>query len=147
MVCNLKKIMYNLTRLEWHLGAESCLRNPAGYCVVLSYSKRVFWTTFNRLAVALAKSQDHRASCGVFAFGDRTPHVSKHLNRGGAEEKRSQYAERLGGSSRIIWSAGRIIKPRGVAIASMMILFNRGEVPFLSALRCGVGGSLGEIKQ
>jgi hypothetical protein len=25
---------------------------------------------FNRLAVALAKSQDHRASCGVFAFGD-----------------------------------------------------------------------------
>ena len=62
--------MYNPNRLEWHLGAESCLRNPAGYCVVLSYSKRVFWTTFNRLAVALAKSQDHRASCGVFAFGD-----------------------------------------------------------------------------
>ena len=61
--------MYNSTRLEWHLGVESCLRNPAGYCVVLSYSKRVFWTTFNRLAVALAKSQDHRASCGVFAFG------------------------------------------------------------------------------
>ena len=61
--------MYTLNRLEWHLGAESCLRNPAGYCVVLSYSKRVFWTTFNRLAVALAKSQDHRASCGVFAFG------------------------------------------------------------------------------
>jgi len=61
--------MYNPTRLEWHLGVESCLRNPAGYCVVLSYSKRVFWTTFNRLAVALAKSQDHRASCGVFAFG------------------------------------------------------------------------------
>ena len=24
---------------------------------------------FNRLVVALAKSQDHRASCGVFAFG------------------------------------------------------------------------------
>ena len=61
--------MYNPNRLEWHLGAESCQANPAGYCVVLSYSKRVFWTTFNRLAVALAKSQDHRASCGVFSFG------------------------------------------------------------------------------
>lgn len=75
---------------------------------------------------------------------NRTPHDSKHPNRGGAEEKRSQYAERLGGSSRIIWSAGRIIKPRGVAIVSMMILFIRGKVPSLSTLRCGVGGSLGK---
>jgi hypothetical protein len=61
--------MYTTSRLEWHLGDESCQRNPAGFCVVLSYSKRVFWTTFNRLVVAHAKSQDHRASCGVFAFG------------------------------------------------------------------------------
>ena len=73
--------MYTLNRLEWHLGAESCLRNPAGYCVVLSYSKRVFWTTFNRLAVALAKSQDHRASCGVFAFGvDRQGALANSLH-------------------------------------------------------------------
>jgi len=27
--------------------------------------------TVNRLAVALAKSQDHREFCGVFAFGGR----------------------------------------------------------------------------
>jgi len=72
--------MYNPTRLEWHLGVESCLRNPAGYCVVLSYSKRVFWTTFNRLAVALAKSQDHRASCGVFAFADRQGALANGLH-------------------------------------------------------------------
>jgi len=26
-------------------------------------------TQFNRLAVVLAKNQDHRASCGVFVFG------------------------------------------------------------------------------
>jgi hypothetical protein len=29
-----------------------------------------------RFVVALAKSQDHRAFCGVFAFADRTPHDS-----------------------------------------------------------------------
>ena len=41
----------------------------------------------NRLVVAPAKSQDHRASCGVFAFGaDRTPHESKSLD-GAAREK------------------------------------------------------------
>jgi hypothetical protein len=49
--------------------------------VVLSYSKRVFWTTFNRLAVALAKSQDHRASCGVFAFDvDRQGAIANGLH-------------------------------------------------------------------
>ncbi len=42
--------------------------NPAGYCVVLQGGKRDF-CRFNRLAAALAKSQDHRVSCGVFAFG------------------------------------------------------------------------------
>ena len=61
--------MYDANRLEWHLGDESCQRNPAGYCVVLSCSKRVFWTTFNRLAAVLAKNQDHRVTCGVFVFG------------------------------------------------------------------------------
>jgi hypothetical protein len=60
--------MYNANRLEWHLDEETS-RNPAGYCVVLSYSMTSLLTSFNRLVVALAKSQDHRASCGVFAFG------------------------------------------------------------------------------
>ena len=58
--------MYTMTRLEWHLDDESI--NPAGNCVVLQGSKRDF-CRFNRFAAAPAKSQDHRASCGVFAFG------------------------------------------------------------------------------
>jgi len=49
-----------------------------------------------------------------FGLPTRTPHDSKHLNRGGAEGKRSRYAERLGGSSRRIRSAGLIVKPRGI---------------------------------
>ena len=66
--------MHNSTRLEWHLDDEST-ENPAEYCVVLQGGKRDF-CRFNRLAAALAKSQDHRAFCGVFAFADRTPHDS-----------------------------------------------------------------------
>ena len=61
--------MYSANCLEWHLGDESCQQTPIGICAVLSYSKRVFWTTFNRLAVALAKSQDRRNSYGVLSFG------------------------------------------------------------------------------
>lgn len=44
-------------------------RNPAGFCVVLSYSKRTFWFFINRLVVAPVKSQDHRETSGVFSFG------------------------------------------------------------------------------
>ena len=61
--------MYTLNRLVWQSDDETS-RNPAGYCVVLSYSMTSLLTSFNRLVVALAKSQDHRASCGVFSFGD-----------------------------------------------------------------------------
>lgn len=44
--------------------------------MVLSYSMTSLLTSFNRLVVALAKSQDHRASCGVFSFGnDRVTRV------------------------------------------------------------------------
>ena len=60
--------MYNLNRLEWHLDERRELINPAGYCVVLQNSKHSF-DSRHSFAVALAKSQDHRASCGVFAFG------------------------------------------------------------------------------
>jgi hypothetical protein len=60
--------VYNSTRLEWHLDVEVNI-NPAGFCVVLSYSMTSLLIDLNRLVVALAKSQDHRASCGVFAFG------------------------------------------------------------------------------
>ena len=60
--------MYNPKRLEWHLDVEVNL-NPAGYCVVLSYSMTSLLIDLNRLVVVLAKNQDHRASCGVFVFG------------------------------------------------------------------------------
>lgn len=61
------------------------------------------------------------------------------------KETATRYAERLGGSSRIIRAAGRIIKPRGrqYPICRMMIPF-AGVKPSLSTLS-GVGGSLGEI--
>jgi hypothetical protein len=60
--------VYNAKRLEWHLDVEVNL-NPAGYCVVLSYSMTSLLIDLNRLVVVLAKNQDHRASCGVFVFG------------------------------------------------------------------------------
>ena len=59
--------MYNPNRLEWHQGDE-LVKTPqvsVWSCRTASES----FDQFNRLAVALAKSQDHRASCGVFAFG------------------------------------------------------------------------------
>jgi hypothetical protein len=62
--------MYNPNRLEWHPDERRELMNPAGYCVVLQNSKHSF-DSRHSFAVALAKSQDHRASCGVFAFGQR----------------------------------------------------------------------------
>ncbi len=60
--------MYSLTRLEWHLGVELSLE-PRRFLCGLDRQQASLLTQFNRLAVALAKSQDHRASCGVFAFG------------------------------------------------------------------------------
>ena len=66
--------MYNPNRLEWHLGDESQKRliTPQGTvwsCRVVSDWD--FSLLTNRFAAALAKSQDHRASCGVFVFGQR----------------------------------------------------------------------------
>jgi hypothetical protein len=63
--------MYNPTRLEWHLGDEQMEITPQGTVWSCRTASESFDLLFNRLAVALAKSQDHRASCGVFAFGQR----------------------------------------------------------------------------
>ena len=63
--------MYNLNRLEWHLGVEQRNQTPQGTVWSCRTASESFDLLFNRLAVALAKSQDHRASCGVFAFGRR----------------------------------------------------------------------------
>ena len=62
--------MYNLKRLEWHLDDEQKKLTPQGTVWSCRTASESFDLLFNRLAVALAKSQDHRASCGVFAFGD-----------------------------------------------------------------------------
>ena len=59
--------MYNLQRLEWHLGDE-LVRTPQSTVWSCRTASESF-DQFNRLAVALAKSQDHRAFCGVFTFG------------------------------------------------------------------------------
>jgi 5-methylcytosine-specific restriction endonuclease McrA len=60
--------MYNPTRLEWHLGDELVIKPRRFLCGLVVQHDEPF-DQFNRLVVALAKSQDHRASCGVFAFG------------------------------------------------------------------------------
>ena len=111
---------------------------------VLTSIKRGFCRFQSPCCCSRQEPRSTRTNWGVFAFADRTPHDSKHPNRGGAEGKRSQYAARLGGSSRIIWSAGRIIKPRGVRYPtrSMMIPQGGETFPLYSG---GVGGSLGEI--
>jgi len=62
--------MYNPTRLEWHRDDESYYEPRRVLCGLVVRQASLL-ITFNRLAVALAKSQDHRASCGVFAFGQR----------------------------------------------------------------------------
>ena len=62
--------MYNLNCLEWHLDENANLEPRKVLCGLVRQQAR-FLIRVNRLAVALAKSQDHRASCGVFAFGQR----------------------------------------------------------------------------
>ena len=67
-------MVYILACLEWLQGVEM-IKTPqvsVWSCRTASES----FDHFNRLAVALAKSQDHRASCGVFVFGnDRVTRV------------------------------------------------------------------------
>ena len=92
--------MYNPNRLEWHQGVET-RKNPAGFCVVLSYSMTSLLTQFNRLVVAFAKSRDHRASCGVFAFGQRNA-VRQWLRLRYPDTRASQIGER-GLSPRARW--------------------------------------------
>ena len=65
--------MYTSSRLEWHQGDEPVSTPQVTVWSCRTASESFDW--FNRFAVALAKSQDHRASCGVFVFGgkDRKP--------------------------------------------------------------------------
>jgi hypothetical protein len=61
-------MIYTKNRLEWHLGDEVTIQPRRVLCGLVVRQASLL-SNFNRLAVALAKSQDHRASCGVFAFG------------------------------------------------------------------------------
>ena len=60
--------MYNPNRLVWQLDVNA---NPKPYRELCGLARQQarFLIRVNRLVVALAKSQDHRESCGVFAFG------------------------------------------------------------------------------
>lgn len=60
--------MYNPHRPEWHLGDEATSKPRRVLCGLVRRQASLL-SSFNRLAVALAKSQDHRVLCGVFAFG------------------------------------------------------------------------------
>ena len=69
MLFRSQKMMYHSNRLMWQSGDE-IERTPqvsVWSCQVAS----VTFVDFNRLAAAHAKSQDHRASCGVFSFWRR----------------------------------------------------------------------------
>jgi hypothetical protein len=70
--------VYNPNRLEWHLGEEIKVITPQGTVWSCQVASESFDLDFNRLAAALAKSQDHRASCGVFSFGNR-PSDSRYV--------------------------------------------------------------------
>lgn len=60
---------YTSNRLVWQLDDERKLRTPQGTVWSCQVAGESFEFAFNRPAAAHAKSQDHRASCGVFAFG------------------------------------------------------------------------------
>jgi len=58
-----------LAPVQSGIWAVEATRKPRRFLCGLVVQQASLLTSFNRLAVALAKSQDHRASCGVFAFG------------------------------------------------------------------------------
>jgi len=60
--------MYNLKRLEWHLDVDGNQRTPQSTVWSCQTTNELLIPVI-RFVVALAKSQDHRAFCGVFAFG------------------------------------------------------------------------------
>jgi len=84
--------MYDANRLEWHLGDE-VTNKPRRFLCGLVVRQASLLSHFNRFAVALAKSQDHRATCGVFAFGQRNA-VRRWLRLRYPDTRASQIGER-----------------------------------------------------
>ena len=93
-------MVYSPTRLEWHLGVELSLE-PRRFLCGLDRQQASLLTQFNRLAVVLAKNQDHRASCGVFVFGQRNA-VRRWLRLRYPDTRANQIGER-GLSPRARW--------------------------------------------
>ena len=60
---------YTLDRLVWQLDDENVGRTPQSSVWSCQVASEAFAYIFNRLVAALARSQDHRVLCGVFAFG------------------------------------------------------------------------------
>ena len=71
--------MYNSTRLEWHLGVDGnrrTLQIPVRSC----QTTNELLISVIRFVVALAKSQDRREICRVFAFADRQGALANGLH-------------------------------------------------------------------
>ena len=85
--------MYNLNRLEWHLDVGRELDKPRRVLCGLARQQAELLIRVIRFAVALAKSQDHRASCGVFAFGQRNA-VRRWLRLRYPDTRANQIGER-----------------------------------------------------
>ena len=83
---------YTPVRLVWQLD-ENANQEPRRFLCGLARRQARFLIRVNRLAVALAKSQDHRASCGVFAFGLRNA-VRRWLRLGYPAARANQGRER-----------------------------------------------------
>ena len=92
--------MYNPNRLEWHLD-ETLIMKPHRFLCDLARRQARFLISVNRLAVALAKSQDHIATYGVFAFGQRNA-VRQWLRLRYPDTRAGQIGER-GLSPRARW--------------------------------------------
>jgi hypothetical protein len=88
----LPNMCYTPVRLVWQLD-ENANQEPRRFLCGLARRQARFLIRVNRLAVALAKSQDHRASCGVFAFGRRNA-VRRWLRLGYPAARASQGRER-----------------------------------------------------
>ena len=85
-------LCYTPVRLVWQLD-ENANQEPRRFLCGLARRQARFLIRVNRLAVALAKSQDHRASCGVFAFGRRNA-VRRWLRLGYPAARANQGRER-----------------------------------------------------
>ena len=88
--------MVQFNCLEWHLGDENIGRTPQVSVWSCQVASESFDYVFKRLAAALAKSQDHRASCGVFAFGqDRQGALDDGLVWAAPKKHRALYTPKI----------------------------------------------------